>query len=356
MNLQEENIFGTRLKLARKMAGLSLQELADATKNKITKQALSKYEKGMMNPSGEIILAIAAAFKLKPDYFLKKKGVELGEVSFRKRVRLSKKIESSIVEKVRDYTERHLEIEQILNIKNDFDNPLKADIIRTIEDVEGAANKLKAYWNLGSNPIPNLVETLELKGIKIFLIEENDDFDGLAVMSSTGIPIVAINIKNRPIERIRFTIIHELAHILLNFDDAVVNTTKKVEIFCHYFSSSFLIPREILVKLIGSFRKYIKINELISVKEYYGLSIRAIVHRLEQIGVINKNYYTRWMVYMSKEYGAKVEPGNYKGKEEPSIFNQLVNRALAEELITISKAAALWNVSINEIRNGYSGK
>ena len=355
MNLQEENIFGTRLKLARKMAGLSLQELADASQNKITKQALSKYEKGLMNPSSNVILAIANTFNLKPDYFLKKKSIELGEVLFRKRVRLSKKIEDSIIEKVRDYTERYLEIEQILEINSKFENPLKDVIIRNKDDVEIAANKLRKDWNLGTNPIPNLVETLELQGIKVFLIEEVDDFDGLAAMSSNGIPIVAINTKNKPIERIRFTIIHELAHILLRFDEEKVCTSNSVEILCHYFSSCFLIQREILIKLIGTYRKYIRIEELISIKQYHGMSIRAIVHRLKEIKVISDNYYKRWMIFMSKTYGAKEEPGEYKGVEKPTIFNQLVNRALAEELITLSKAAALWNTSINKIRKGYSG-
>lgn len=355
MNLQEENIFGTRLKLARKMAGLSLQELADASNNRVTKQALSKYEKGQMNPSSEVLLTIARVFKLKPDYFLKKKGIELGEVEFRKRARLSKKIEESIVEKVRDYAERYLEIEHILAIKSEFENPLRNITIQTKDDVEKAANQLRADWDLGTNPIHQLVETLELKGIKIFLIEEDDDFDGLAVMSSNGIPIVAVNTKNKPVERIRFTIVHELAHILLRFDKAIVKTVKEVEILCHYFSSCFLIPREILLKLIGNYRKYIRINELISVKQYYGMSIRAIVHRLKEIKVISDTYYRRWVIYMSKEYGAKDEPGDYKGLEQPTIFNQLVNRALAEELITLSKAAALWNTSINQIRTGYSG-
>lgn len=355
MNSSEENIFGTRLKLARKMAGLSLQELADALQSKVTKQSLSKYEKGLMNPSSEVVIAISNVLSLNPDYFLKKKSVELGEVQFRKRVRLAKKHEESIVEKVRDYVERYLEIESILSVESSFVNPLQNFKISNKNDVELAAKEIRKAWDLGTGPILNLVEVLELNGIKVLLLEEVDDFDGLAVLSSKGVPIVAINTKGRSVERIRFTIIHELAHLLLRLDNEAGKDSRKVEVLCHYFSSCFLIPSEKLIKSIGPKRKYIRIEELISIKESYGISIRATVHRLKELSVVSENYYTRWMVYMSKEYGAKNEPGKYKGEERAKTFDQLINRALAEDLISISKAAAFWNVNINEIRKGFGG-
>ena len=351
-----ENIFGSRLKLARKMSGYSLQELADALENKVTKQSLNKYEMGLMNPSGEVLVAISSTLKVKPDYFMKRNQVELGEILFRKKASLSKKNEESVVEKVRDYVERYLEIENIVGVKTEFKNPLKNLAIATKNDVELAAIKLRKEWDLGTDPILNIIEMLELKGIKVLLIDDVEEIDGLAVFTSSGIPVVVVNIRNKPIERIRFTIIHELAHLLLSFEKRIADLPKEVEIYCHLFSSCFLIPSEMLTKLIGSAkRNYIQINELISIKEYYGISLRAIVHRLRELEVIVPSYYERWMVYMSKTYGAKNEPGEYKGEEKSRNFDQLVNRALAEELISLSKAAALWNISINELRKGFAG-
>lgn len=356
MILEAENIFGNRLKLARKMAGLSLQELADALDNKVTKQALSKYEMGQMNPSSEVLMVISQSLRVKPDYFLKREQLELGDISFRKRASLPKKDEESIVEKVRDYVERYLEIENVLNIQYEFKNPLKEVKINTKKDVELAALKLRKEWELGTDPISNIIEMLELKGIKVLLLDEVDEIDGLAVLTSNKQPVVAVNAKNRSIERIRFTIIHELAHLLLEFNEIIKSNSKDVETFCHLFSSCFLLPSEMLEKLIGSKkRNYIQIAELISIKEYFGISIRAIVHRLEELEIITNSYYNRWVIYMSKTYGPKNEPGNYKGEEKSRNFDLLVNRALAEELISVSKAATLWNVSINDIRKGFVG-
>jgi Zn-dependent peptidase ImmA (M78 family)/DNA-binding XRE family transcriptional regulator len=350
------NTFGNRLKLARKMAGMSLQDLSNELASIVTKQALNKYELGEMNPSPEILAAIAKVLHVKQDYFLKQHEVKLGEIEFRKRAGLSKKNEEAIIEKARDYVERYLEIENILGIKNDFKNPLESDVIATEEDVAKAAEKLRKAWSLGTAPISNLVELLELKGIRVILIEDVDEVDGFAAITSLGVPVVVVNTKDRSIERIRFTIIHETAHVLLKFTDLVVANKKILEELCHYFSSCFLLPKEILVKMLSaSKRNYVYINELINIKEYVGISIRAIVHRCKKNEIITDSYYQRWMVYMSKTFGAKGEPGLYQGKEKSTVLEQLVSRALAEEVISISKAAALCNVTINEIRKGFAG-
>lgn len=350
---QSKNIFGIRLRLARKMAGMSLQDLSDALINKVTKQALSKYEQGDMNPTTEVLLSISKALKLKPDYFLKKNSLELGEVQFRKRASLSKKDEESLVERVRDYVERYMELEEILDVQNPFVNPLVGFEIKEKADVEKAAIKLRGDWNLGNDPIPNLSEMLELKGIKVLQIDDNDAIDGLAVLTSKGVPIVMVNKKDKPIERIRFTIIHELAHLLL--DISVLDANKKLEEeWCHFFSSCFLIPSNSLYRMIGKGkRSYVAINELIKIKEYYGISIRALIHRLRTLEVITDNYYQRWMVYMSKTYGAKDEPGEYKGEEAAKGFEMLIARGLSEGIISFSKAAVLCNTDINKLRKEY---
>jgi Zn-dependent peptidase ImmA (M78 family) len=187
----------------------------------------------------------------------------------------------------------------------------------------------------------------------VILIDDVDALDGLAVFTSTGIPIVVVNKKGKSTERIRFTIIHELAHLLLNLS-VVEGNHKLEEEWCHFFSSCFLIPSHMLQKMMGGGkRSYIYINELVKIKEYYGISIRAIVHRLRALEIINDNYYQRWVVYMSKTYGAKEEPGNYQGEEASKGFDLLIARGLSEGIISLSKASALCNTDINNLRKEY---
>jgi len=335
------------------MAGMSLQELSDSLNNIVSKQALHKYEQGLMNPTSEVLIALSKSLKVKPDYFLKKERIILKAISFRKRLSLSKKVEESIVEKARDYVERFFEIEALLGIHSTFINPVKNIVIKGEADTSKAAVVLRNKWELGNSPIPSLIEMLELKGVKVLLIDDVDEIDGFSFFTDNAVPVVVVNTRLKPIERIRFTLIHELAHLLLQFSEESNFESKEIEKLCHHFSSNFLIPSKKLFEMIGgTHRNYIKIEELVAIKEYYGISIRAIVHRLLNLGVISQSYYQRWVIYMSKTYGQKDEPGNYKGDERLKLFEQLINRALAEDLISLSKAASLMNVSINQIRKG----
>jgi transcriptional regulator with XRE-family HTH domain len=59
-----ENVFASRLVSARKMAGLSLQLLADRLENAVTKQALNKYEQGKMKPDSKGLIALANALNV----------------------------------------------------------------------------------------------------------------------------------------------------------------------------------------------------------------------------------------------------------------------------------------------------
>jgi transcriptional regulator with XRE-family HTH domain len=210
------NAFAERLKSARKMKGWSLQELADNITMTISKQALNKYEQNLMKPTGEVLIALAKALDVKPNYFLKESGIELAPVEFRKKAKLSAKQEESVKEKVKDFLERYLEVEQLLNIKTKFINPVKKITLNEVHDVEAAALKLIEGWNLGYDPIPNVIEMLEDNGIRVMEIDAPEEFDGLSTFVG-DIPVVVIN-KNYSIERKRFTALHELGHLVLSID------------------------------------------------------------------------------------------------------------------------------------------
>ncbi len=345
------NIFGSRLRSARLIAGLTLEELSERINKEVTKQALSKYENGLMQPSSLVLNHLSDALDLKVDFFLKDTLIKFKAIEYRKSRHLSKKDEEVILESARVYYENYSEIETILGISTSFSNPLKNDLIDNEIDVENAAGKLREYWKLGVQPISNLIEMLENVGIKIYTIDHGDSIDGIAIEVDGGAPLVIINTADKPLERIRFTIIHELAHILLNFTNRVKSNIKLMEKLCHYFASCFIIPKSSLLKLIGGKkRNYIKIEELIRIKEYYGISIRALVYRLKQIGIISENYYKRWTIWLNNTFTRKGEPGNYLGREESSNFMQLIDRALSEGLISLSKAASLTNLSINQLK------
>jgi len=59
-----ETPFGARLRAARKMAGLSMEDLSARLDGAVTKQAISKYEQGRMMPSPEVLEKLVKVLKI----------------------------------------------------------------------------------------------------------------------------------------------------------------------------------------------------------------------------------------------------------------------------------------------------
>jgi len=112
-----------------------------------------------------------------------------------------------------------------------------------------------------------------------------------------------------------------------------------------------LLPKRALVKEFGEKRSKISIQEMGFLKEQYGISIQAIIYRLNDLGIISDSYKRYYYRYIN-QMGWKVdEPYEYQGKEESSRFNQLIFRALSEDIISISKAASLSNMKLADFRS-----
>ena len=324
--------FSERLKSARKMKGWSLQDLADHLSVSISKQALNKYESGAMQPSAEVLIALSRALEVKPDYFMRE-PVVLEEVEFRKTPKLTARQEDSIKEQVREFLERYIEVENLLNIRVRFNNPVKDIKIAEVEEVEAAALKIIDKWNLGFDPIPNVIEMLENNGVRVLEIDAPEAFDGLSTWVG-DIPVVVIS-KNFTIERKRFTALHELGHLVLNIEEGADK-----EKICHAFAGALLLPDDSLEKLLGGHRNNIAPGELVSIKEQFGISMQAIMMRAKLKGIVDANAYRRFWTSIA---GNKKEEGmgSFAGNEKSYRFEHLVFRLAAEEVVSISKAANL---------------
>jgi Zn-dependent peptidase ImmA (M78 family)/DNA-binding XRE family transcriptional regulator len=346
------HIFAERFKSARLLNGFSLQDLADALGNKLSRQALHRYEKGEVIPDSDMINLLSNTLKVRPDYFFRDTKVEIGTVEYRKLKRMSAKEEAKVVEQTREYLSRYLELEEILGLTNKFVNHL-ADYknVTTYEQVNEAANQLRLKWELGTDPVFNVVELLEDRHIKVVKVDADAAFDGLQTWVNGNIPVVAYNVrKHEKNDRIRFTLLHELAHLLLGNSFGNITENQK-ETLCHQFAGAVLLPETTLKEELGSFRNRLYIPELGNIKKQYGISMQAIVMRARACGIINENY-TRQFFFMMKQMNWKVdEPVDYQGVEQSNRFDQLIYRALAEEQISMSKAASLKNKKLAEFRN-----
>lgn len=344
-----KEVFAKRLKSARTLAGLSQDELVERMENLVSKNAISKYEKGEMMADGKVLLALADALNVKTEYFFRTFSVEIENIEFRKKSKLSSKKEGTIKEQVTDMVERYLEVEQFLSILSDFSNPIASHTITSGEDVEEAVNHLLDEWKLGVNALPNVIELLEDKEIKVIEIDAPDDFDGFSGLANGRFPVIVIN-EHYTIERKRLTALHELGHILLNFSPDLSHRDK--ERLCFRFAGAMLIPEETFRREMGGPRSHLSIQELVTIKEAYGMSIQAIVQRAKDLGIISEYVFLQFRKWISNKRD-EAGLGQYIGRERSRRFNQLVYRAAAEEVISMSKAANLANLKLAEFREKF---
>ena len=327
--MELKNVFGARLKNARVINGMSMDDLCAKMNNLVSKQTISKYESGKMLPNSTNLIALANALNVRPDYLLRPFTVSLDKIEFRKKSKMSVKEEKAIKEKIRDKIERYIEVEEILGISSDFINPILQNAVIAPSDVCRIAEQLKAAWQLGQDGIPYIIEMLEDHCVKVIEMDAPDTFDGLSGIIGEHKPIIVLN-KNFPVERKRFTAMHELGHLLLDFDDALPQ--KDVERFCNLFANEMLISQDVFKKLLGVSRHDISLNELRAIQSNYGISVEAQMFKAKQLGIISESRY------------------NTFHEEKSNRFSSLVYRALASELISFSKASELLNESIYVVR------
>jgi transcriptional regulator with XRE-family HTH domain len=74
------SIFSARLKNARVMKGLSMDELCSAMGNIVSKMAISKYENGQLAPNSGVIIALSKALSQPVDYFFRPFTVQVDSV------------------------------------------------------------------------------------------------------------------------------------------------------------------------------------------------------------------------------------------------------------------------------------
>lgn len=342
-------IFSKRLKSARILAGMSQDDLVKKIDRLVSKNAISKYEKGEMLPDSRVLIQLAKALNVKPDYFFRNYNVEIEKIEFRKKRKLGTKKLNAIQEEVKDMVERYLELEQFLEIKSEFQNPFQNRIINDGDDVEEVVNFLLNKWKLGFNALPNVVEFLEQKEIKVLEIDAPLEFDGFSGWADKKYPVVVLN-KNYGIERKRQTALHELGHLLLNFNETLPQ--KEIEKLCFRFAGAMLIPKETLIKELGERRTSISLNELINIKEEYGISVQAIMRRARDLKLINEYYYRGFCIKIAKNKEER-DLGNYIGVEKSNRFKQLLFRAASEEIISLSKAANLANQKLAVFRKDF---
>lgn len=296
------NQFSIRLHEARQMMGLSMEKLAELTGGIITKQSISRYEKGLMLPKRVAKLAMAKALNISDSYFdATNLKIDMPMLRTTSNGKLSEDELQALEAKLSFWAEQYLAKEKEAGFPTQFHNPIKGTGISTQEDAIHAADLLREKWHCGDGPIASILRLLERKGIMILAANLPEYIFGMSTWADKKHPLMILdfNPEKSSVEKLRFTAVHELAHLLLLFPE---DSPLRLEKRCDLFASFFLLPKQTFIEELGAEkREKITLQEMIDIKELYGASLAASIITARDYGIITTEYKRAW-------YAEHIEP------------------------------------------------
>ncbi|GAG55122.1 unnamed protein product, partial [marine sediment metagenome] len=237
------------------------------------------------------------------EYFFRTTSITSFTPFYRKKSRLKLRDEQSIIAQIRDWLERYLETENLYDLDESYSLPEKHKILRE-EDLEKAAVQLREKWSLGMAPVENLIEILEDNGIKVGRIAGHKDFDSCTFKMDNDKPVIAVK-KDVPGDRQRFSLAHELGHLILDLPESMDS-----EKAANRFAGAFLVPKNVVYTELGEKRKSLNSFELHLLKHKHGLSMLGWVHRAEDLRIISRSSAKRIFDHFRREGWNLKEPGD----------------------------------------------
>ncbi len=328
-----------RLRQLRLARGMTLAELAAATDHLVTRQAISKYERGQAQPSPMVVQRLAQALGIRPTDLFNRHHPQIELIAYRKRASLSKRLQEQIAAMAQEALRDRLYLQELIGEPARLELPLFAYTIGDLAAAEAAAADLRARWDLGSAPIADLTDTLEDHGLHVIALAADDGFDGVAAIARNerGEAVAAAVIGRRSSDgaRWRLSLAHELAHLMVQPQPGLDE-----EQAAFRFAAAFLAPANELRAHIGARRHQIHLAELILLKHHFGMSMQALLYRMHTLEIISQRLYRSLMIELSERGWRKTEPEPLP-VEEPLWLRRATLRALAEELIDQSEARRL---------------
>ena len=213
-------------------------------------------------------------------------------------------------------------------------------------------------------PIGSLRKTLDEIGVHVFIDGLDSKLAGLyAYIENFGYCIL-VN-RRHPQARRRWTIAHEYGHFLFDRDRRGVDYAEPMqrkpenERFADAFAMHFLMPSEgVQRRFHDTYQQKgdVSVGDVLRIADYYGVSLMAMVLRLESLGLIRRNSWDTIKASGAKVRDIRAESGIEAIGDQDSVeifpdrYLMLAIEAWSSEKITTSQFAKLTRKSIVEAR------
>ncbi len=301
-----EPLVPERIKEARLARGISVIDLASHVG--VTRQAISKYELGITEPSSTVMNDIADCLNMPISFFYKPLSapVNQGTVFFRSLKTNASRAKDVLSKKIQWAAQlAKILSESILFPEVDLPSlPDKyAQVIEfSYDEIEDITMYLRKYWGLGTAPITNMSRLLESHGIIVASVKSGFSETDACSSFIEQRPFVFLDMQKECAVRTRFNMAHELGHLILHQDISQKDLDDKkildrIEREANQFASCFLLPRASFILDIRS----TSLPSFLPLKCKWKVSIQAMVYRCHELDIFSENQ----MIYIQKQISAK---------------------------------------------------
>ena len=270
------------LRIARQARGWSQTELS--RQSGVSQANLSKLENELIGPTDDVLDRVAGALHFPRSLFFEPDRMYGLPISVHPMYRKKASVGQRALERLEaELNIRLLHIRRLLK-SAEFDPELplpEMDIDEFDGDPERIAGLVRRTWLVPTGPMKDLVGRIERAGCVVVPC----DFSALSVdgvtISSPGMPRCIFLNQNQPADRQRFSLAHELAHIVMH---RVPSPTMEEE--ANAFASALLMPaQEVRPYLSGR----LTVQKLAALKPVWRVSMQALLYRARTIGAISEN-------------------------------------------------------------------
>lgn len=338
------------IKIARESRGLSQKELAELVS--VSQGKISKIESGLLGVSEDLLKKLSEKLDYPESFFsfddkIFGYGISgIGILYHRKRQNLANQVIDQIHAQINIRRMHLIRLLQAVEIKNNLFRPL--DIDDYDGKVEDIARNVRASWLLPNGPVKNLTKAIEdAGGIVVEFDFGTKKVDAISQWIP-GLPPLFFTNTNAPGDRLRFSLAHELGHIIMHR-----LSTPNMEEEADKFAGEFLIPSH----EISSSLNFVTLQKLANLKPYWKVSMAALLYRASDLNKVTKRQYQYlWMQMGKAGYRTSEPPELDIPREKPTLLQELILTYRNKLNYSLTDMSKLLGLNEHEIKLTYYGE
>lgn len=336
------------LRTARQLRGFQQGEAA--TLLGISQAMLSRYENQLTSLTEDIIQRAAAAYDLPASFFVQPDNVLGAPVSvhpmWRKKSNVSARDMDQIVAELNVRLMHMRRLLQAVEIDASYEIP-KLSLDEFEGDIERIAGLVRAQWQLPAGPVANLTRVLEAAGVVVVHSKLGESaVDGVTYRAPGLPPLIALN-ADQPADRMRFTLAHELGHLVMHHSQP----TQNMEQEANDFASAFLMPSR---DIRPYFARRVDLRLLAELKPVWRVSMAALLMKARSLGLLayNQERYL-WQQFSIAKIRQSEPPELDFPHETPTVLTELIEAHISQLGYSIVDLSSLLHVKTPELAAFY---